>query len=148
MPRATLLTLLALVAGACGAPRPVVGPPGHAVADEGLSLTTPASSYLRGQPVPLVLRNASDDAFEGGVLACAALERWTRTGWVPAEEADPRHCVAMLVRLEPGRTLEAQIPLEVDPGSYRFVHTMTEVDGDDRATVATRAFQIGTRHTR
>ena len=142
------LLLLAVAVSACGAPRPVVGPPGTAVTDEGLSLTTPASSYLRGQPVPLQLRNDGDDTFEGGVLGCAALEKWTRDGWVPAEEADPRACVMMLVTLEPGRTLEAEIPLDVEPGSYRFVHTMTESGGDDRATVATQAFQIGARHAR
>lgn len=140
----TLVVLLALpLAAGCGAPRAAVGAAGGAVTADGLSLEVDGSSFRRGQPVPLTLRNASGAPYQGGVLGCAVAERWTGAAWVRAE-GDERACIAMLAVVAPGETMETAIPLDVAPGSYRFTHTMGRDDGSPSVSVSTRAFRIGT----
>ena len=134
---------LTLALAACGAPRPAVGPPGDAVVTGGLSLSVESSSYRRGEAIPLTLANTGATTYEGGVLGCATTERWADGAWATAED-DQRACILMLVQLAPSATMEGEVALDLPPGIYRFVHTLSPAGGGEAVTVATRAFRLGT----
>lgn len=140
-PRRLLVVSLLLLVAACGAPRPAIGPPGDAIAAGGLSLTLEGRAYARGEAIPLTLTNTGTVTYEGGVLGCATTERWAAGAWVPAED-DQRACILMLATLAPGATMDGEIALDLPPGTYRFVHTLTPAGGGEAVTVATRAFRI------
>ena len=110
-----------------------------AVEAGGLRLTAGGTSYARGEAVHLVLRNAGTASYEGGVLSCARTERWDGSAW--AEVQDGRACIAMAVTIAPGQKLEADIPLDVPPGTYRLSHRMS-ARGGEAVVVATPSFLI------
>lgn len=146
MTRTLAITVLLLVASACAVPTMLSPPDAAPVTDGGLTLTADAETYRRGDTARLVLRNASEATYEGGVLGCAGTERWDGDAWTVFP--DDRACIAMLVGLEPGRTLEADLPLDVPPGVYRLTHTMSRravgvgAEVGTTVTVATAPFTV------
>lgn len=140
-----LVTLSVLGASACSSSSDAVAdvPPPGAVGPAGLTLTADADTYTRGDTAHFTLRNESDATYGMGVLECGVLERPADGGWEQSPEGNDRACIQIYRYLAPGETMEADVPLDVPPGTYRFSHGVAEESDDgDGETVSTAPFEV------
>ena len=141
-----LLLALAVVLGAsaCSEPTGVTpaAPDAGATGPDGLTLTADADSYARGDTARFTLRNGTDTTYGMGVLECGTLERPAGGGWERSPEGNDRACIQIYRYLAPGETVEADIALDVSPGTYRFAHSVSREDGDTSETVTTEPFEV------
>lgn len=141
MLRSLLAMLLVLAIPGCSLFYTTAGAPSaEPLTAGGLELRAEGSRFARTAPIPLTLTNTSAVSYEGGVVTCATTEEWTGNRWFRID--DRRACIAMAVRLSPGSMLDGAVELDVPPGTYRLVHTMTDMGTGIPVRVATAPFQI------
>ena len=138
MCRPFAFVLAVFVLAACSAPRSA---PDEPLVRGGVSLSADGNRFARLQPIRLTLANTGPISYEGGGVPCVVAERWSGRAWFRSDD-DRRACVAMARRLSPGNAFDGTVRLDVPPGTYRLVHTMTDVGTDVALRVATRPFEI------
>lgn len=141
MRHAFALFIAAWLLAACSAPRPAPDAP---LVRGGVTLVAAGDRFERLQPIELTLANAGPVSYESNVVACAVAEEWSGRAWFRSDD-DRRACIAATRRLSPGTTLDGRVRLDVPPGTYRLVHTVTTVVGGVVERVATRPFVIVAR---
>ena len=139
----TLALTSLLGASACSGSAPSdPAPPSDAVGPDGLTLTADADAYARGDTAHFTLRNESDVTYGMGVLECGTLERPAGDGWERSPEGNDRACIQIYRYLAPGETMEADLALDVSPGTYRFAHGVNDESTGTGETVATAPFRV------
>lgn len=138
------LILLAVFYLGCSEPTGVASQPPAARDAEpgGLALTADAEAYARGDTAHLTLRNGTEATYGMGVLECAALQRPAGDGWEQSPAGNERVCIQVYRYLAPGETMEADVALDVPPGTYRFTHSVAREGGDAGEAVATEPFEV------
>lgn len=132
--RKILALLLLLVCGGCA---------NGLLPQENADVTLRAdrSEYAPGEAATLELANTSDGSV-GYNLCFSQLERFSSTGWTPAEGTGST-CLGILLSLKPGERATGQLPLPADlrAGTYRVSTRIEESDGDSER-VSTEPFTV------
>ncbi|HEX8298239.1 MAG TPA: immunoglobulin-like domain-containing protein [Rubricoccaceae bacterium] len=113
------------------------------VAPDGLALSADQTAYARGATARLTLRNGSAATATTGVLECAQIETWTGTAWTTSPEGNDRACIMIARVLAPGETMTGTVALDVPPGQYRLVQSVSLEGADAGVAVSTAAFRVG-----
>lgn len=105
------------------------------------TLRTDRAEYDPGEAAKLELANTSGGSV-GYNLCVSQLERFSSTGWTPAEGTGTT-CLGILLSLKPGERATGQLPLPADlrAGTYR-ISTRIEQSNGDTERVSTEPFTV------
>ena len=107
---------------------------------EGIVFTVERSSYQRGEPVTVILRNQTDEHL-GYNLCVASREMRTGGGWTRISPL--RACTMEIRGLAPGAETSSQERTDdLRPGEYRIVTVVERSRSRDRGEIYTPVFRI------
>lgn len=114
---------------------------GQEVTPPGVAFEVRPASPTPGQRVTLVLRNSGAGTL-GYNLCTSALTRQAAATWDPVPS--DRVCTMELRSLEPGNedTFDLELPLDLQPGTYRFETRVERFDEGESDELATEPFTL------